>query len=91
MPMPLVLPQGDHDLAEAVVGWLAHHSDAHPPAVELIASIEAGLRQTSTPSRGQTATSLALRMDARVALDLYRRIGLVAAQMGWQLPPASGR
>jgi hypothetical protein len=90
MSIPLVLPQADHDLTDEIVGWLAHSVDANPPAVELIASIESGPRQTSAPSRGQTATSLALHMDARVALELYQRIGLLAQQMGWRLPPLDG-
>jgi hypothetical protein len=87
MATSLVLPQGDHDLTEPAVGWLARFVDAQPPAVELIAEIQSPPRQTSFQNRGQTATSLAIQMDARVAIDLYRRIAALARSMGWQLPP----
>ena len=88
MPNPLVIAHGaDYDLADPVVDWLAHFVDAYPPAVELIASIQVPRQQILRPSRGSTATTLAIQMDARVAIDLYRRIGLLAAQMGWPLPP----
>lgn len=86
----VILPQGDHDLSDHIVSWTAHHLDAVPPFVELIASIESLSRQTTNPTRAETATSLALRMDVRVALELYRRIGLLADQMGWPLPPQDG-
>jgi hypothetical protein len=64
------------------VGWLAHYRDAHPPQVTLIASIESGPRQTTAPNQGQTATSVAIHMDALVAIDLYRRIGFVSPLHG---------
>lgn len=86
MPNPVNLAQGDHEVLDPAVEWTAHFVDASPPAVELIASIQSGPRQTSLPIRGQTATSLAIRMDARVALNLYRRIGELARTMGWPLP-----
>jgi hypothetical protein len=83
MNVPVVLPQGDHALGEPVVSWLVHHVDANPPGVELIASIQSGLRQTSVPTRGETATTLAIQMDARVAIDLHRRLGELGRRMGW--------
>ena len=83
MAFPLILTQGDHDLGDPVVSWLIHHVDANPPAVELIASIQSGPRQTSAPTRGETATTLAIRMDARVAIDLHRRLGELGRRMGW--------
>jgi hypothetical protein len=87
MANQIALPHGDHELTDQTIGWLARYRDAHPPQVTLIASIESGPRQMTAPTQGQTATSLAIHMDARVAIDLYRRIGLLARSMGWQLPP----
>jgi hypothetical protein len=88
MPVPLIITHGaDYDLSDPVVDWVAHFIDANPPGIELIASIQVPRQIPSVPTRGSTATSVAIQMDARVAIDLYRRIGLLAAQMGWQLPP----
>ena len=89
MPMPLNLAQANHELLEPVVGWLVRPlADAWPPAVELTASIQSSpTPPIFPPTQGQTATTLAIRMDARVAIDLWRRIGLTAHSMGWQLPP----
>lgn len=84
------LPQGDHNVSERITGWRAHHVDAMPVTVELIASLESGPRQTTAPTRGETATSVALQMDATVAVDLFRRIGELAARMGWPLPTTFG-
>ena len=87
MTSALVLAHGDdYDLPDPAVGWTVHFVDANPPAVELIASIQVPRQLALPPSRGSTATTLAIQMDARVAIDLYRRIGLLAAQMGWPLP-----
>jgi hypothetical protein len=84
MPVPLVIAHGaDYDLSDPVVDFI----DANPPGVELIASIQVPRHLPSVPTRGSTATSVAIQMDAQVAIDLYRRIGLLAARMGWQLPP----
>jgi hypothetical protein len=92
MSFPVDLPQGDHALAAPVVHWNAEFVDAIPPAVKLIASIESGRRQTTAPNQGQTATSLAIQMDARVASDLYLRLADLGRRMGW-LPqtPAADR
>jgi hypothetical protein len=87
MATQFTLPHGDHEIIEQAVGWIVRYRDAHPPQVTVIASIESGPRQTTAPSQGQTATSLAIHMDARVAIDLYQRLGNLARSMGWQLPP----
>jgi hypothetical protein len=81
----LDLTEGDHDLSEPAVAWLPHAIDSHPPQVELIASIQSSPRRTSVPNRGETATSVAIRMDARVAIDLHARLTRLARRMGWKL------
>lgn len=86
MATPVKLSEGDHLIVEDVVHFTARYEDAHPPVVTLTASVQSLLHPVTTPSPVPTATTLALVMDARVALDLYRRIGEVAKQMGWQLP-----
>jgi hypothetical protein len=83
----LLLAQADYEIQEPIVGWSAHYLDASPPMVELIASVRSGPRQTSAPSRGNTATSVAIQMDVQVAINLYQRIADLAHSMGWPLPP----
>lgn len=87
MGTPISFAQGDHLTAEQdVVLWKVEFVDAVPPSVRLTASIQSDRNQPRGPSQVPTATSLELTMDARVALDLYRRIGEVAKKMGWPLP-----
>lgn len=80
------LAMGDYELSDQVVAWKVQFVDAIPPAVKLILSIQSPPTQMTGMSQGETATSLALLMDARAALDLHRRIGLLATRMGWRLP-----
>ena len=89
MPFPVYLPQGEHALSAGVVHWTADFVDAIPPAVKLTASIESDPRQMTSPTQGQTATSLAIQMDARVASDLYLRLADLGRRMGW-LPQIEG-
>ncbi len=91
MPFTVDLPQADHVLSVPIVHWSAEFVDAIPPMVELLASIESGPRQTSAPIRGQTATSLAVRMDALVAIRLYEQLGDLIRSMGWQQHIGDGR
>jgi hypothetical protein len=91
MASPLILPQADHSLESQIVHWSAKYLDAHPPQVRLVASIESGLRQTTAPSVGQTATSLAMAMDARVAIRLYEELGDLIREMRWQQYVTGGR
>jgi hypothetical protein len=84
MPNPFDLPASDHDLASPVEGWTATYVwGTHPPLVKLIASIQSSPMMRGRPSRGSTATSLAIQMDARVAIDLYERLGELGRSMGW--------
>ena len=91
MAFPLVLPQADISLESPILAWSATYLDAHPPQVRLVASIDSGLRQTTAPSAGQTATSLAMAMDARVAIRLYEELGDLIREMHWQQYVTGGR
>jgi hypothetical protein len=91
MSIPINLPQGDHVLPEPVVHWKAEPLDSIPPSVKLIASVESGPRQTTAPTQGETATSVAIHMDARVAIALYERLGDLIRSMGWQRNIGGGR
>lgn len=87
MRHPVAPSHGDHEIRGFAIDWKADFSDAIPPQVELIASIEADPTPRIYPNQVQTATTLAIRMDARVAIELDRRIALLAQRMGWPLPP----
>jgi len=88
MRYSVALPTGDNEISEYAVDWRVRFVDATPdPQVDLIASIDANPAPQIHPTQAQATTSLAIRMDARVALDLYRRIALVAKHEGWPLPP----
>ena len=88
MPHLLDLPASDHELIKPVEGWAANSvSGTHPPLVELIASIQSSPMVRGRPSRGSTATTLAMQMDARAAIDLYERLGELARSMGWLINP----
>jgi hypothetical protein len=88
MPNLVTLASGDHDLADPVVQWYAHYVDgSHPPMVELLASLKVDPMLRGRLSRGTTATTLAIQMDAQVAIDLFARLRALAHSMGWPLPP----
>jgi hypothetical protein len=90
MPTVMNLSAGDHGIDCPAEGCAVEYVwGSHPPLVELIASIESDPKLRGLPSRGSTATTLAIRMDAQVAMELYRRIALLAHSMGWQLPPTT--
>lgn len=83
----IVLPPGELEIPGFSIEWRIRGVDSHPPQVELIASIATEPTPPPVPLQEQTATTVAIRMDARVAIHLYRRIGLIARSMGWSLPP----
>lgn len=78
------LPHRAHVLDEAIVGWTAKLLDTQPPAVELVASLEPGPYEASASNSSQTTATLAIPMDARVAVRLYEELGDLIRDMGWQ-------
>jgi hypothetical protein len=85
MPFPVYLPLGDHELTKPVLGWTAQVIEPYP-TVELLASLESHPAGPSWPSRGQTATSLAIRMHPQAAMKLYSTLHELARSMDWPLP-----
>ena len=84
MIQTLNLAAGDHEASMSAVDWSPSYVyGTHPALVELIASFESEPRAQFAPSRGSTATTLALRMDARVAIELYGTLGELGRSMGW--------
>jgi hypothetical protein len=84
MPVPLYLTQDHHELTDAVVDCEVDFSNVHLENVVLTASIADGPnRPILAPRRGQTATTLAFRMDQRAAMMLQARLAELGRTMGW--------
>jgi hypothetical protein len=78
------LPIGDHELSLAVQDWKPDYvHGSHPPKIELIASIQSDPMVSGHLSRGTTATTLAIQMDAQTALRLYEKLGMMGRSRGW--------
>lgn len=91
MATPASLAIGEHLLlADPATSWAVQFSDTNPPSVVLTASIEAGPKPPIFPSpHGET--SVAVQMDARVAIRLYEQLGDLIRSMGWQQHVAGKR
>jgi hypothetical protein len=84
MALPFALAAGDHYLvSDPVESWHADFSDTNPPSVVLTASVLAGPQPPISPNQGGMATTLAVQMDAQVAMQLYKRLGELGRSMGW--------
>jgi hypothetical protein len=81
---PLNLPTGNHALSDPVLDCEITYCPGHQADVELTASV-GGQTNAITPGlrRGQTATTLAFRMDRQVAKTLYVRLWALGHSMGW--------
>ena len=91
MAIPVHLAIGEHMLlSDPVTRWVAQFSDTLPPSVVLTASIQAGPNPPIFPAPVGT-TSVALQMDARVAMELYEKLGDLIRSMGWQQHITGGR
>jgi len=90
MAVPLPLAVGDHYLVSDLVDdWRAEFADTKPPSVVLTASVQAGPNPPIFPNQGHMATTLAVQMDAQVAMLLHRKLDELGRKMGW-LPQTKG-
>jgi hypothetical protein len=84
MATPLPFAIGDNYLvSNPVDDWRAEFVDTKPPGVVLTASIQFPPSPPAFPIPVPWATTLAVQMDARVAIDLYERLGALIQKMGW--------
>jgi hypothetical protein len=91
MATPAALAIGEHLLlADPAVAWRVEFSDTNPPSVVLTASIQAGPQPPIFPGP-PGETTVAIQMDARVAIGLYERLGDLIRSMGWQQHISGGR
>jgi hypothetical protein len=77
------LSLGDHDLTKPAKAWTVRSVPGAFPEVELIASLLSHPTTPMAPTRGQTATTLAIRMDSQAAMNLYTQLGELGQKMGW--------
>ena len=91
MVQPVSLAIGQHMLlADPVTRWTTLFSDTNPPSVVLTASIQSGPKPPLfPPPYGET--SVAVQMDALVAIELYEKLGDLIRSMGWQKHIQGGR
>jgi hypothetical protein len=84
MAIPVSLASGQHLLNDPVVHWEVHFSDTPQfPSVVLTASVQVGPTPPIFPTQGHTATTLAVQMNAVVAMELYEKLGELGRSMGW--------
>ena len=87
---PTYFPPGHYSPDKPVVYWEATFSNAHREDVVLTASIaDDPSPPILPPLRGQTATTLEVRMDRQVAIQLYAKLTELGRSMGW-LPNKEG-
>ena len=88
MALPVAMAVGDHWLiSDLVVEWRPEFVDTNPPTVVLTASVQAGPKTPIFPTQGHMATTLAVQMDAGVAVQLYQKLGHLIRSMGWPTSP----
>jgi hypothetical protein len=86
MTLPVTLAIGQHLLFEPVISWKDPQlSETHPQKIVLTASIQSGPTPPISPTQTHMATTLALQMDAEVAMQLYEKLGSLGRSMGWLL------
>jgi hypothetical protein len=84
MVVPVSLAIGQHTLlTDPVSRWKIQFSDTHPPSVVLTATIQAGPKPPIFPPP-QGESSVAVQMDARIAIELYEQLGDLIRSMDWQ-------
>lgn len=91
MATPASLAIGQHLLfSDPATHWTVEFSDTLPPSVVLTASIQAGPKPPIFPGPSGE-TSVAIQMDAQVAIQLYEQLGDLIRSMGWQRYLEGGR
>jgi len=84
MATPVSLSTGEHTLlSDPVIRWDAQCMDTKPPSVVLTASVQTGPKPPLFPPPHGEA-SVAVQMDAQVAIELYEQLGDLIRSMGWQ-------
>ena len=81
---PKYFPPDHYQPDQPVIYWEVTFSSAHREDVVLTASIADGQGTPLTsPTLGQTATTLEVRMDRQVAIQLHAKLTELGHSMGW--------
>ena len=84
MATPVAMSYGDHWLVtDPIEYWDGEVSATNPVSVVLTASVQAAAPSQMPPNLGGMATTLAVQMDAGVAMQLHRKLGEIGRKMGW--------
>jgi hypothetical protein len=84
MAIPASLAIGERLLfADPAIRWEVQFSDTNPPSVVLTALMQVGPKPPIFPAP-YGETTVATQMDARVAIELYEKLGDLIRSMGWQ-------
>lgn len=68
-----------------VVDWELGLVDGDQTKIKLTALVQVGSSPPISPNLGPKATTLAVQMDAQVAMLLYAKLGLLIRNTGWPL------
>jgi hypothetical protein len=91
MAIPASVPIGQHVLfSDPATRWTVQFSDTQPASVVLTATMQPGPRPPIFPGPSGEA-SVAVQMDAQVAIGLYEQLGDLIRSMGWQRHVTGGR
>ena len=86
MVVPVTKAMGEHTLiTDPVVRWDVEFSDTSPPSVVMTALLQVVIGRPIFPPPSGNA-SVAVQMDAQVAIDLYEQLGQLGRSMGWLAP-----
>jgi hypothetical protein len=82
----IILSLGHHEILQRVEDFDVGLLEDVGPLVRLVASVEARPEMPPGPGKHRGATTLAIRIDPKAAIDLAERIRVLARTMGWPLP-----
>ncbi len=82
-----VFELGHHEFAQRIESTRVELMDGTGPLVRLVTAVQAHPTKPPGPGRHRGATTLAIRMDQVVAIELAAQIYKLARTMGWPLPP----
>jgi hypothetical protein len=86
----IILPLGHHEILQRVEDFDVGLMEEVGPLVRLVASVEVRPEIPPGPGRHRGATTLAIRIDPKAAIELAEQIRVLARTMGWRLPREDG-
>jgi hypothetical protein len=85
-----MLELGHHEFVQRIQEISFGFLEETGPLLRLHAAVEAHPAKPPGPGRHQGATTLAIRTDQAIAIELWRQIRALARTKSWQLPSEAG-